>query len=100
MFHYFLSDDIKQDAFTTTAHSKILIEMLKEQKLLTSTLSTIWGNNDGCAYQYICDSALYLTSFFSQFLAIIMYRGISAPGHGKEVVDGLNSIDKRYIYIN
>ena len=24
--------------------------------------------------------------------------GISAPGHGKEVVDGLNAVDKRYIY--
>ena len=23
---------------------------------------------------------------------------MSAPGHGKEVVDGLNDIDKRYIY--
>ena len=23
---------------------------------------------------------------------------ISAPGHGKEVVDGLNYVDKRYIY--
>ena len=29
---------------------------------------------------------------------IIIYRGISAHGHGKEVVDGLNSVDKRYIY--
>ena len=24
--------------------------------------------------------------------------GISAPGHGKEVVDGLNAVDNRYIY--
>ena len=29
---------------------------------------------------------------------IIIYRGVSAPGHGKEVVDGLNTIDKRYMY--
>ena len=27
-----------------------------------------------------------------------MIGGISAPGHGKEVVDGLNSVHKRYIY--
>ena len=27
-----------------------------------STLSTIWENNDGCAEQYRCDSALYLVS--------------------------------------
>ena len=25
-------------------------------------------------------------------------QGISAPGHGKEVVDGLNAVEKRYIY--
>ena len=34
----------------------------------------------------------------SQTYSIIIDRGISAPGHGKEVVDGLNAVDKRYIY--
>ena len=34
----------------------------------------------------------------SQCYSIIIDRGISAPGHGKEVVDGLNAVDKRYIY--
>ena len=29
---------------------------------------------------------------------IIIDRGISATGHGKEVVDGLNAVDKCYIY--
>ena len=29
---------------------------------------------------------------------IIIDPGISAPGHGKEVVDGSNTVDKRYIY--
>ena len=42
VFHSFLSDDIKQDAATNTAHRKCLIGMLKEQKLLMSKLSTIW----------------------------------------------------------
>ena len=37
-------------------------------------------------------------SVLSQCYSIIMYQGISAPGHGKEFVDGLNAIDKRYIY--
>ena len=32
VFHYFLSDDSKQDAATTTAHIKRLIELLKKQK--------------------------------------------------------------------
>ena len=34
----------------------------------------------------------------SQCHSILIDRGISAPGHGKEVVDGINAIYKRYIY--
>ena len=34
----------------------------------------------------------------SKCYSVIIDIGISAPGHGKEVVDGLNAIDKRYIY--
>ena len=34
----------------------------------------------------------------SQCYSIIIGPGISATGHGKEVVDGLNAVDKRYIY--
>ena len=34
----------------------------------------------------------------SKTYSIIIDRGISAPGHGKEVVDGLNAVNKRYIY--
>ena len=56
------------------------------------------GNTDGCEEQYICASALYLMSFMSQFYSIIVYQGINAPGNGKEVVYGLNAIDKA-IYI-
>ena len=37
-------------------------------------------------------------SVMSQCYSIIIDRGISAPEHGKEVVDGLNAIDKGYIY--
>ena len=37
-------------------------------------------------------------SVMSQTYSIIIDRGISAHGHGKEVVDGLNAVDKRYTY--
>ena len=60
VFHYFLSGDSKQDAANTTAHSKHLISLLKDKKLLTRSLSTIWGKTDGCAEQYRCAPALYL----------------------------------------
>ena len=37
-------------------------------------------------------------SVLSQCHSIIINRGISAHVHGTEVVDGLNAIDKRYVY--
>ena len=39
-------------------------------------------------------------SVMSQTYSIIIYCGISVPGHGKEVVDGCNDFDKRYISID
>ena len=38
----FLSDDIKQDAATTNEHRKKFILLLKENKLLETSFSTIW----------------------------------------------------------
>ena len=60
VFHYYFSDDSKQDAATNTAHSNRLIELLKNKKKLISALSTIWENTDGYAEQYRCYPALYL----------------------------------------
>ena len=40
----FLSDNRKQDSATTTEHSKRLIALLKDKKLLTTYLSKIWEN--------------------------------------------------------
>ena len=37
-------------------------------------------------------------SVLSQFYSVIIDRGISAPGHDREVVDGLNAVDQRFIY--
>ena len=65
---------------------------------MTTSLRTIWENTDGCDEQYRCASTLYLISVMSQCYSIIIDQGISAPEHGKEVVDGLNSVDKRYVY--
>ena len=39
VFHHFLSDYRKQDAATTTAHSKRLISLLKNKQVLTTSLS-------------------------------------------------------------
>ena len=63
-----------------------------------SESSTIWENTDRCEEQYICASALYLMSVMLQCYSVIIDSGISAPMHGKEVVDGVNYIHKPYIY--
>ena len=60
--------------------------------MLTTSLSTIWENTDGCAEQYICASALYLMSLISQTYSLIIDRRLIAPGNGKEVVDELNAV--------
>ena len=78
-----------------------MIDIIAEEpKVLTTSLSEIWENTHGCAEQYRCPSTLYLMSVMSQTYSIISDLVISAPGHGKEVVDGLSATDKRYIYIN
>ena len=65
---------------------------------MTISLITRGENTDGCAEQYIFASELYLISVMSKCYSIIIDQDISAPGHGKEVVDGLNDFDKRYVY--
>ena len=37
-------------------------------------------------------------SVMSQCYSVIIDRDINAPGHKKEVVDGINDIEKRCIY--
>ena len=59
--------------------------------------SNIWDNIYGCAEQYICATALYLLSMFYHAYNIEIVCGVGAPGHGKDVVDGLNATDKRFL---
>ena len=48
--------------------------------------------------QYIYALSLYLMSVMSQCYWVIIDCGISEPGHGKDLVDAINSIYKCYIY--
>ena len=40
---------------------------------------------------------LYFLSMISTNFNIIVDRMIGAPGHGKDVVDGINACDNRYM---
>ena len=73
---------------------KHIIELLKQRNILSSELSTLWENTDGCAEHYRCATALHLMSMLSQSFSVIIDRGISAPGHRREVIDDLNSVEK------
>ena len=69
-----MPDDSKQDDTNIAAHSKQIIELIQNRKISFSELSTMWENTDGCAEQYICDTALYLLSMLAQTYNIIIYR--------------------------
>ena len=56
------------------------------------------GNTDSCAEKYRCALGLYLMSVIHQCYSVIIDSGISAPGYGKDVVDVINTIYKRYMY--
>ena len=54
---------------------------------------------DGYAKQYIYALAVYFIKMVSLTSEIITDREIGAAGNRKDVVDGINTIDKSYIYI-
>ena len=60
IFNSFKSDDRTHDSANTTAHRNHFISFPKYKKLMTTSLSTIWENNNGCAEQYRGASELYL----------------------------------------
>ena len=59
--------------------------------------STVWEGTNGCENNIDVVCQIYLMAVSSDIFAIMMYHGINAPGHGNNVVGGLNSNDKRYM---
>jgi hypothetical protein len=95
-FHSHFSDESRQDACMTMAHMEVLIEHLWKEKHMAEG-STMWDNTDGCGKQYRCGNALYFLSVLAVEHGIIIDRAIGAPGHGKDIVDGINAIDKEFL---
>ena len=65
--------------------------------MIKSYESTFREETDSCAKQYICALAVYFMIIVLLTFNMIIDRAIGGPGHGKDVVDGLNSTDKRYL---
>ena len=57
----------------------------------------MWYQTIICANQNRCFIAYYLTSFLSISYKIILDRDVDTPFHGKDVVDGFNAVQKRYL---
>ena len=60
-------------------------------------MSKVWEDTTGCAKKYRCDLSIHLITVLSSSYGITMYRAINTPGHGNNVVDGMNATDKRYL---
>lgn len=58
----------------------------------------MWDDTDGCAKQYRCGTALLFLSLLACTCNITIDRAIGAPGHGKDIVDGLNATDKAFLF--
>ena len=51
---------------------------------------------DGCLKQYHCGTAMYFLSLLASSFNVVMNRAIGAPGHRKDIVDGLNAVTKYF----
>lgn len=95
-FHSHFSDDSKQNAASTHVNMDVLIKLLLQGGTFKRG-SWMFDDTDGCAKQYRCALALYLLSMLAAIHGVVIDRAIGAPGHGKDLVDGLNAVDKRYL---
>ena len=69
----------------------VLAQCLMEKTNVLIEGGTIFDNTDGCAKQYRCATALHFLSVFCSNKKVCIDRAIGAPGHGKDLVDGLNA---------
>eukprot|EP00957_Ditylum_brightwellii_P168781 12846778-Ditylum_brightwellii.AAC.1 len=54
-------------------------------------------DTDGCSKQYRYASSLYLIITICMKYDIVMDCAVGAPGHGKDMMDELNVVDKRFL---
>jgi hypothetical protein len=75
---------------------EVLIVYLKNQSTLKEQ-GCMFDNIDGCAKQYNCATAVHLLSMLSVKHNITIKQAVAAPGHGKDLIDGLNAVDKMFL---
>ena len=60
-------------------------------------MSTVWEDTNGYEKQYRFALGIYSMTVLSCSYGIIMDHAINAPVNGKNICDGLNVTDKRYL---
>ena len=95
-FHLNLSGSKLHNAATTMAHLHTLLAKVFEKKQMIRGRKK-WDQTDGCAKQYRCSIAYYMMSYLLKSYQIVLDRAVDTPGHGKDVVDGFNAVQKRYV---
>ena len=54
----------------------------------------MFDHTHSCVKQYCCATAIYFLSMLSTKYNIEINKAIGASGHGKDIVDGLDAVDK------
>ena len=73
------------------------IDFFLESRRLVSGMLTLWEYTDGFAKKYRCYLTIYLMNVLSSSYGIIMDQAMNTPGHGNNVVDGLNATRNLYL---
>ena len=92
-FFTFLSDAKVQDSSVVNFNMDKLIRYLKAKGVMKAG-DLLLTNSDGCAAQYRCSTAFFFLSSLAITHSIAIDRAISCPGHGKDIVDGVNGTTK------
>ena len=70
-----------------------------KQNSFFADMRTIWKNTDGCTEKYFCATLIYLLSILAHEYNIKIDRCVVEPGRGREVVQGFNATNKRFISV-
>jgi hypothetical protein len=79
--HSHFTDNSRQDASTTYEHIDRLIHQLLDRKVR----------------KHRCGNSIYINLLLSSVHGIVIDQATGAPGHGKDIVDVINAIGKKYL---
>ena len=74
-----------------------MLEDLREKDLIQKNETCLFDHTDGCNSQYQNCTVLYLLTILSVQFKVTIDRFVHCPVHGKETVDGRNTVNKRFL---